>query len=62
MKTHTTTAAAQSLGLHVGTVRRLCKAHGIGTLLNATTRVLSDKDFAKLKGLARKPGNPNWQA
>lgn len=57
---YTTKQAAEKLDLHPGTVQRLCKEHDIGTLLNATTRILSAADVVKLKRIAKKPGNPNF--
>lgn len=59
--TNSTSEAAAILGVNRATIARICKANGIGTLVNPRTRVLSDQDIETLKGLVRSErGNPNF--
>lgn len=47
--------------MNARTIKRLCKEHGIGTLVGGVY-VLSDDDLARLKEhKGRLPGNPVWR-
>lgn len=59
---YTTSQAAQLLGLHQGTVQRLCRENGIGWMVNRSTRLLNERHIKALREVARlKAGNPNWK-
>ena len=58
---YTTSQAAQLLGIHRGTVQRICRQFGIGWLVNKSTRLLNERHIAALKNVVKlQAGNPNW--
>lgn len=54
--------AAEELGRHPSYIRRLCAQHDIGERKSERFRVLTEADLERLRGLVRKPGNPEFGA
>jgi hypothetical protein len=50
--------AAARLGISERTVRLICAREGLGVLISARSRVLTESDLAAIQAARKSPGNP----